>query len=279
VISPDLLFWYGLALKMAMTAVVVVVTSVIVERTGPFIGALIAALPTAGGAAYVILAIEHPPEFIAVSAVGSVATDAGVSIFSLVYAALAQRRGLFVSLGIALLVWFICAGLFQLVHWTIFTAVLLNVVVFGITIPLSWRYRTSGPPKKFLRTPYDIPLRGLAAAIVVAIVTSASYSIGSFASGIFALFPIIMCSSIVILHPRVGGKATASMLAHAQVAFVGLSLGFVAVHYLVPLVGTWWALTLGLGVCIAWSLMLFLIRVAQTRLAAKAQPLPSQAAS
>jgi hypothetical protein len=274
VISPDLLFWYGLALKMAMTAIVVVITSLVVERTGPFVGALIAALPTAGGAAYVILALEHPPDFIAACAVGSVATDAAVSIFSLVYAVLAQRRSLVLSLSVALLVWFICAGLFHLVHWTMFSAVLLNVVVFGVTIPLSWRYRTSGPPKKFLRTRYDIPLRGLAAAIVVAIVTTASYSIGSFASGIFALFPIIMCSSIVILHPRVGGKATASMLAHAQVAFIGLSLGFVAVHYLVPMIGTWWALTLGLGVCIAWSLMLFLLRIALTRWAAKASPSP-----
>jgi hypothetical protein len=274
VIPPELLFWYGLALKMAMTAIVVVVTSLVVERTGPFVGALIAALPTAGGAAYVILALEHPPDFIAACAVGSVATDAAVSIFSLVYAVLAQRRSLVLSLGVALLIWFICAGLFHLVHWTMFSAVLLNVVVFGVTIPLSWRYRTSGPPKKFLRTRYDIPLRGLAAAIVVAIVTTASYSIGSFASGIFALFPIIMCSSIVILHPRVGGKATASMLPHAQVAFIGLSLGFVAVHYLVPMIGTWWALTLGLGVCIAWSLMLFLLRIALTWRAAKASPSP-----
>jgi len=267
--SPELLFWYGLALKMAMTAIVVVITSVVVERSGPFIGALIAALPTAGGAAYVILAIEHPPDFIATSAIGSVATDAGVSIFSLVYAALAQRRGLLLSLGVALLVWFICAGLLHLFEWTMRGAVVLNVVVFAVTIPLSWRYRASGPPRKFLRTRFDIPLRGLAAAIVVATVTTASYSIGSFASGIFALFPIIMCSSIVILHPRIGGRATASMLAHAQVAFVGLSLGFVAVHYLVPAIGTWWALAAGLGVCIVWSFMLFLIRVALLRRSAK----------
>jgi hypothetical protein len=48
--SPELLFWYGLALKMAMTAAVVVVTSVVVARSGPFLGALIASLPTAAGA-------------------------------------------------------------------------------------------------------------------------------------------------------------------------------------------------------------------------------------
>ena len=105
-ISPELLFWYGLALKMALTALVVVITSVAVERSGPFIGALIAALPTAAGAAYVILAIEHPPSFIAASAIGSAATGAAVSIFALVYTVLAQRRGLVLSLGVALLVWF-----------------------------------------------------------------------------------------------------------------------------------------------------------------------------
>src|SRR5580693_6970896 len=91
-ISPDLIFWYELLLKMALTATVVVITSIAVERAGAFVGALIAALPTAAGAAYVILAIEHPPSFIAASAVGSIATGAAVSIFGAVYAALAQRR-------------------------------------------------------------------------------------------------------------------------------------------------------------------------------------------
>ncbi len=264
-ISPDLIFWYELLLKMALTATVVVITSIVVERSGPFIGALIAALPTAAGAAYAILAIEHPPSFIAASAVGSTATGAAVSIFALVYTVLAQRHGLFVSLGVALAVWFAIAVLLRLVAWTPLTAVVLNVVVFAVTIPLSWRYRASGPLRTFLRTPFDIPLRALAAAIVVAVVTTASHSIGSFASGVFALFPIIFCSSIVILHPRVGGKATASMAAHAQVAFIGLAAGFLAVHYLAEPVGSWWALVIGLAVCIGWSGILWLIRVTAMR--------------
>ena len=258
--SPDLLFWYGLAFKMALTAAVVVVTSIAVERSGVFIGALIAALPTAAGAAYIILAIEHPPGFIAASAIGSVAIGADVSIFSATYALLAQRRGMIISLGISILVWFAVTFVLRLVDWTPLRAVLLNVAVFSVTIPLSWRYRASGAPQKFLRTAYDIPLRAIAAAIVVAVVTTASYSIGSFASGMFALFPIILCSSIVILHPRVGGKATASMLAHAQVAFIGLALGFLAVHYLAVPLGSWWALAAGLGICVGWSGLLWTIR-------------------
>jgi hypothetical protein len=262
--SPELVFWYGLLLKMALTAIVVVVTSVVVERTGPFIGALIAALPTAAGAAYVILAIEHPPSFIAASAVGSITVSAAVSVFSAIYIILAQRHGVLFSLGISLAVWFALAAVFRFVDWTPLSAVLLNVVVFGITVPLSWRYREAGPPKRFLRTRYDIPLRAIAAAIVVAIVTTASSRIGSFASGMFAVFPIILCSSIVILHLRVGGKATASMLAHAQIAFVGLSLGFLVVHYIAVPLGTWLAFAVGLCVCIAWSGMLMVLRMRKT---------------
>jgi uncharacterized membrane protein (GlpM family) len=258
--SPLLVFLFGLALKMALTATIVVIISVVVERSGPFIGALVAALPTAASAAYIILAFEHPPDFIAASAVGSAAATAAVSIFALIYTVLAQRHGVVLSVGVAVAVWFVAAAALRLVQWTPLTAALLDVIVFGTTVPLSWRYRTSGPPVKFLRTAYDIPLRALTAAIVVVAVTTASYSIGSFASGMFAVFPIVMACSVVILHPRVGGIAAASMFAHAQIALNGLWLGFLAMHYLVAPVGVWGAFGLGLMVCIGWSGALWLIR-------------------
>jgi uncharacterized membrane protein (GlpM family) len=258
--SPLLQFLLDLVLKMALTATIVVTISIVVERSGPFIGALIAALPTAAGAAYIILAFEHSPDFIAASAVGSVAATATVSIFALAYTLLAQRHGLLFSISVAVAVWFVGAAALRLVQWTPLTAVLLNVVVFGIAVPLSWRYRTSGPLAKFLRSRYDIPLRALTAAVVVATVTTLSYSIGSFLSGVFAVFPIVMTSSVVILHPRVGGIASASMFAHAQIALNGMWLGFLAVHYLVPAVGVWPAYGLGLAVCFGWSGLLWIIR-------------------
>ena len=61
----DPVFWSSLALKIAITVSITVAASVLVERSGPFIGALIASLPTAGGAALIIMAMEHTPAFIA----------------------------------------------------------------------------------------------------------------------------------------------------------------------------------------------------------------------
>ncbi len=264
--TPDLLFWYELALKMAMTATIVVVASVAVERSGPFIGALIASLPTAAGAAYIILAIEHPPAFVAASAVGSLAAGTAVSVFALAYAALAQRHGIVLSIGLATIVWFVAAAGLRLVDWTALSAVLLSVAVFGVTIPASARYRTTGVPReKVKRTRYDIPLRAATAALVVAVVTTASHRIGSFVSGMFAVFPIVMGSFAVILHPRIGGPAAASVFAHAQVPLFGLGLGFLAVHYLAEPVGSWWALAVGLAVCVGWNGLLWLLQHARGR--------------
>jgi len=264
--SPDLLFWYELALKMVMTATIVVAASVAVERSGAFIGALIAALPTAAGAAYIILAIEHPPAFIAMSAVGSLAANAAVAIFALSYAALAQRHGIVLSITVATLVWFGAAAGLRLVDWTALSALALNAVVFAVTIPASARYRNAAVPRESLkRTRYDIPMRAATAALVVAVVTTASNSIGSFASGMFAVFPIVMGSFVVILHPRIGGKAAAAVLAHAQPPLVGLGLGFLGVHTLAEPIGVWWSYAAGLAITMAWSGVLWLVRWARLR--------------
>src|SRR6516162_8399474 len=194
--SPDLFFWYGLVLKVAMTATIVVIVSVAAERSGPFIAALIAALPTAAGATYIILAFEHPPAFIAAAAIGSLAANAAVAIFALSYTALAQRHGIVLSVAVATLLW-----------------------------------------------------------------------IGSFASGVFAVFPIVLATFVVIMHPRAGGKAAAAVLAHAQPVLVGLPLGFLGVHYLAGWIGVWWSLAAGLAISTAWSAVLWLVRRARLRIA------------
>ena len=51
--SPELAFILMLVLRMAVTAAFVVSASVITERSGPVIGALVATLPISAGPSYV----------------------------------------------------------------------------------------------------------------------------------------------------------------------------------------------------------------------------------
>jgi len=256
----------SLLLKIVMTASIVVAASVVVERSGPFIGSLIAALPTAGGAAMIILAIEHPPAFIAQSAVGSIVANAVVAVFALSYAALAQRRSLVVSLAFAYLVWFVCAALTRLVDWTVTSAVLLNIVVFPLAILAGTRFRSAGAAKvRVAFTGTDLAWRAGVVTLCVIIVTAASNSIGSFASGLFAFFPVAMGSFFIILHPRIGGPAAASVAAHVQAPLIGLGLSLLAVHLLAEPLGVWWSYAIGLSVGIAWNALLWWARQRRTR--------------
>jgi len=138
------LFWYGLALKIAMTASIVVAASVVVERSGPFVGSLIAALPTAGGAGMIILALEHPPEFIAASAVGSLIANAACALFALAYAALAQKHALTSGLSGAFLVWLGTVFLLRLVDWSATGATILNAVIYPMAIFRSASFSNRG---------------------------------------------------------------------------------------------------------------------------------------
>jgi len=261
-----LAFALGLLFKIAMTASIVVAASVVVERSGPFIGALIASLPTAGGAAMIILALEHPPAFIANSAVGSIVSNAVCALFALTYAALAQKRSLAISLAGAFAVWFALALASRFVEWTAATALLTNVVVFPLVIVAGARFRADGGVKGRVHLTFrDLAWRAAVVTFVVIIVTAASYSIGSFASGLFAFFPVAMSSFFVILHTRLGGPAAASTAAHVQAPLFGLCLGLLAVHVMAVPVGVWWAYLTCLAIGLCWNAALWILRSRRAR--------------
>ncbi|MDO8874837.1 MAG: hypothetical protein Q8M24_14535 [Pseudolabrys sp.] len=260
------MFWYGLALKIAITVSITVTASVAVERSGPFIGALIASLPTAGGAALIILAMEHPPSFIAQSMIGSLVITPVGAVFALTYAALAQRHGLIASLGGAFAVWFGSAFGLRLIDWSAETALLLNLVVFPLTIYAAVRFLGEGKVKARVDlTARDVIWRVGVVTFCVLIVTGLSSSIGTYFSGVFAFFPVAMSSFFIILHTRLGGPAAASVAAHVQAPFVGLVFGLYAVHLLAEPIGVWRSYGVGLAICMSWNGALWLWRRQRAR--------------
>src|SRR5208282_2133757 len=117
--SPDLVFWLALAIKMAITAALVVFASVAAERFGSLIGAMVATLPISAGPAYVFVALDHDAAFIAASAVGSLVANAATIVFCMIYTLIAQSRGLAASLAMALGAWIALAILSRSVSWTL----------------------------------------------------------------------------------------------------------------------------------------------------------------
>src|SRR5437660_8921368 len=109
--SPELTFLPSLVLRMGVSAAFVVIASMITERSGPAIGALVATLPVSAGPSYIFLAIDHSDDFIAQSAIASLPMNAATILMCLVFVHLAQHRGLLVSLAVGISVWFVFAAL------------------------------------------------------------------------------------------------------------------------------------------------------------------------
>jgi uncharacterized membrane protein (GlpM family) len=104
---------------------------------------------------------------------------------------------------------------------------------------------------------YDIPLRAALVATLVAMVVTLSNVVGPRVSGVIALFPAVFTSLILILTPRIGGAATAAVLANGQWGLIGFGLAIIGLHLAAQPLGRAAALSLALATCVVWNLGLY----------------------
>ena len=254
--SPDLAFILTLALRMAITAAFVVSASVVTERSGPVLGALVATLPISAGPSYVFLALDHDAAFIAEGALASLPVNAATIFLGLTYVVLAQRQSAIVSCLTAVAVWIAFASVIRSVQWTLTGGLIANAVAFAICVPLLRRFRHVKMPLMTRRW-YDIPLRALLVATLVATVVTASGWVGPKISGIIALFPVVFTSMMLILHPRIGGPPTAAVLANSAGGLMGLGIAIAVLHIAALRFGSAIGLSLALTICVSWNLGLW----------------------
>ena len=257
--SPDLLFLLSLLVKMAVVAAFVVGAVYSAERAGPVVGAMVATLPISAGPAYIFLSLDHDAGFIADSALASLVINAITCIFALTYALLAQYRGLVLSVAPALALWTVLAVIARSVSWTTVTAFAFNVVVLAGCLAIGNRLRHIRMPLVTRRW-YDIPLRAGMVATLVATVVGLSARVGPTITGILAVFPIVLLSLMLILHPRIGGRASAAVLANSMLGLVGFSFSCLTARVTVPMFGKAGGLALALTVSIVCNLAFWWIR-------------------
>lgn len=254
--SLDPHFILVLLLRMTIAATFVVTASIITERSGPVIGALVATLPISAGPSYVFLALDHDAAFVAQGALASLPVNAATIFMGLAYVVLAQRHNFLASCGCAIAVWIVLASIVRQFDWSLAAGLAANLIAFGICIPLLARYRHVKMPLVTRRW-YDVPMRALLVATLVAIVVSTSGWVGPRISGIIALYPVVFTSMMVILHPRIGGPPTAAVLANSAWGLLGFGMAIAVMHIAVVQFGSATGLSLALATCMLWNLTLW----------------------
>ena len=242
---------------MAVTAAFVVSASIITERSGPVIGALIATLPISAGPSYTFLALDHGPAFIAEGALASLPVNAATIYMGLTYAVLQRRFSMWISAGSAIAVWLVLATVVRQFEWTLAGGLIVNAITFTICVPLLKPFRQAAKVPLIARRWYDIPLRAALVATLVATVVTTSSWVAPRITGVIALFPIVLSSMMLILQPRIGGPATAAVLANSASGLMGFGLGVAVVHVAVLQFGSAIGLSIALATCILWNLALW----------------------
>src|SRR5262249_27631399 len=201
----------------------------------------------------------HDAAFISASAVVSLAQNAATAISITVYVLAAQRCSLWTSISLAIAVWLAVALALVPVHWTAPSALVLNLVVFALCVWIVKPYgRVAMPPT--IRRWYDFMTRAGMVALLVGAVVALSFRIGPTGSGVLAVFPVILTSIMLILHRRVGGAATAAVLANAVFGMAGFGAALLTLHLAAVPLGSALALIAALGVSVAWNAGLYIAR-------------------
>ncbi len=253
-------FWIMLVAKMTTTAVVVVAASRLVERAGPFLGAMIATLPISAGPSYIFLAAEHGAEFVHRAALTSLATNAATFGFGALYALLARRAPLWFALGVSFGLWIVAALAIVATPWTFAAAGLLNVAAFVPAYLATRDCRATAPGRPPQTRWWDIPFRAALVMSLVGLTVVVGRFLGAAAAGVAALVPIVLFSLAIILQPRIGGVGASAVISHALPGLVGFGVAVAVLHLATLPLGAPLALALALCVCIFWNLGLALAR-------------------
>lgn len=247
----------ALAVRMSAVAVFIVVVALISERTGPFFGAMVASLPIYTGPVFVFLALDHPPAFLQRVATASVAAFAVIPVYLMIYGALAYAgNSMLLSLTAGLGAWLACAVFVQIYDWSLPEAVLFAVPIFSASLLLAPRFMDAVPLKAGPRSWTDLLIRVLLVTLVVGIVNALSPFVPVQLTGILSIMPIVMTSLIVVLHNRIGGPATAALLAHSIGGLIGMLAAITLVAATVVPWGPALSLSVALVICVSWNLML-----------------------
>ena len=241
-----------------VTGAIVVTASVVAERAGALTGALIATLPVTIWPAYVFLSLDHDAAYLAEAALSGLVINAVTGLFLLVHAALAQKRGLIISLTVAIACWISLAVMTRSMGWTLATAALLNLVIYPACLWLSSAVRRAKVPQ-LRHAWYDLPIRTILVCALMAAILEASHRAGPILTGILAVYPISSTSLILILQPRIGGRATAAVRANCLWSLFGISFGLAALYLSIVPFGAPLSLTAALAIPLVWNLTVWVV--------------------
>lgn len=252
---------YHTLIPFLLSALVVILVTIIAERYGTKTGGIIGTLPTTIVIAFLFIALDKGVLF-ASESVAIVPAEMGINLIFLAVFALLASRTLLVALTASLSVWTaFTLLLFFSNNTNIFVSLTLFAVFFISTFFTLDKIKKI-PSHRSIEvhyTPLKLFSRSIIAGTVIALAVTIS-NVGVTLSGIFSVFPAIFLSTMLIAQREHGPEFTGAMAKGMIYGSPSVVSYAVSISFLYPLngivIGTIGAFLISLVV----SLILFILR-------------------
>ena len=237
-ILMDYSILYHTIIPFALSALVVILVTIIAERYGTKTGGVIGTLPSTIVIAFLFIASDKGVHFVSDSVV-IVPAEMGINlVFLLLFIHLASQKIPIALVG-SLLGW---AAFSILLFYSNITSIVVSLTVFIFCFLVTFmildkrKKITSQNTIEVHYTPIKLLGRSLLAGIVIAIAVTFS-NVGVVLSGIFSVFPAIFLSTMLISIREHGPQFTGAMakgMIYGSPSVVSYAVG---IYFLYPLSG------------------------------------------
>lgn len=215
-----------LLLKLFLVPALIYAVTLVGRKWGPGVAGWMSAFPIMSGPILLTVTLEQGAAFAARAAEGTLLAVVAVLVFSVVYAWVAERAGMALSMLAALLAWAASVAGLQALHLPVAVCFALVVGALLLAPRLFPALRTDATDATDATVPVrepgrkttgaaqasDLPWRMLAGALLVLAVSYSAATIGPRLSGFFAMFPVMSTVLVGFSHVRSGRAFAVALL-------------------------------------------------------------------
>lgn len=253
--------WFQIIIPFILSALVVIVVTIIAEKFGTKVGGIFGTLPSTLVIALIFIAGNEGTQF-ASDAAAVIPAELGINVIFLLIFALLIHRSVTFSFIATFGIWGVLSSFLVIFHMD---SILVSILIYFIAVIGSffilefWKNKPSSGMVKVHYTAKKIALRGVLAGFFIALAVSLS-NIGSIISGIFSVFPAILSSTMIITYKEHGPDFAAGMAKSMLLGLSSVATYATLVHFLYPsqgvVIGTLFAYLISFGV----TILIFLFR-------------------
>jgi uncharacterized membrane protein (GlpM family) len=252
---------YHTIIPFALSALVVILITIIAEKYGTKTGGVVGTLPSTIIIAFLFIAIDKGVWFTSESVV-VVPAEMGINLIFLLIFALLSKRKIPIALAGSFFGWTV---LTILIYYSNVTSIVLSLAVFLFCFLFTFlildkkKKITSQDTTKVQYTSLKLLGRSLIAGIVIAIAVTFS-NVGTILSGIFSVFPAIFLSTMLISLKEHGPQFSSAMAKGMIYGSPSVVIYAIGIHFFYPIIGILAGTISAFVIALVVTLILFILR-------------------